>query len=81
MIVIKFAVILRSDFGGIIRIDYKVFMPETPKEKPVCDPVEPDKLEKEDSWEADQKKHDYYYDDSHGYETYEPDPADDIEDE
>ena len=48
-------------------------MPETPKEKPVCDPVEPEESEKVDSWETDQKKHDYYYDDSHGYEKYEPD--------
>ena len=47
-------------------------MPETPKEKPHCDPVEPDESEKEDTWESDQKIRDYYYDDSHGYETYEP---------
>jgi hypothetical protein len=49
-------------------------MPETPKERPVCDPVGP---AKEDSWEADQKKHDYYYDDSHGYETYTPEDDED----
>ena len=54
-------------------------MPEAPKEKPECDPVEPPESETEDSWEADQQKHDYYYDDSHGYETYEPDRADEDE--
>ena len=53
-------------------------MSETPKEKPVCHPAEPAKSEKEDLWEVDQKKHDYYYDDSHGYEKYD---SDDDEDE
>ena len=49
-------------------------MPNTSKEKPpACDPTEPAEPDKEDSWEVDQKKHDYYYDDSHGYETYNPD--------
>ncbi len=52
-------------------------MPETPKEKPVCEPIETDELEDEDSWEADQEKHGYYYDDSHGYETYAPENDDD----
>lgn len=47
-------------------------MPETPKEKPLCDPDDPNESEKDDSWEADQKKHDYYYDDSHGYKEYDP---------
>lgn len=54
-------------------------MPKTPKEEQLCDPVEPEDLEKDDSWESDQKKHDYYYDDSHGYETYEPDLDDENE--
>lgn len=48
-------------------------MSETPNEKPQCDPIEPNVMKEEDSLEADQKKHDYYYDDSHGYETYIPD--------
>lgn len=52
--------------------DYKLFMSETPKEKPECQNDKPDERKKKDSWEADQKKHDYYYDDSHGYETYNP---------
>ena len=43
---------------------------KTEKEKPKADRI--DTLEK-DTWEEDRKKHDYYYDDSHGYETYEPD--------
>lgn len=52
-------------------------MPETPKEKPACGPVQPNESKNEDSWEADQQKHDYYYDDSHGYEIYEPTVDDD----
>lgn len=55
-------------------------MPITPKEKPACDPVEPEDLKKEDSWESDQKMHDYYYDDSHGYETYTLDEEQDEDD-
>lgn len=54
-------------------------MPKTPKEKPHCDPVEPEESEKVDSWETDQKRHDYYYDDSHGYEIYTPENDDDAE--
>ncbi len=51
-------------------------MPKTPNKKPVCDQVELHETKDDDSsWEADQVKHDYYYDDSHGYEEY--DPADD----
>lgn len=53
-------------------------MPEIPKEKP-----DPDKQKKdapdEASWGEDQKKHDYYYDDSHGYEVYVPDEEEDAE--
>jgi len=30
-----------------------------------------------DSWEDDQKQHEYYYDDAHGYEVYEGNEADD----
>lgn len=36
----------------------------------------------EDNWSSDQKKKSYYYDDSHGYEIYNPDKDnDDPEDE
>lgn len=31
--------------------------------------------------DEDQKKHRYYYDDAHGYETYDPDSEDSDEDE
>jgi hypothetical protein len=44
-------------------------MPENPKEK------------KDGTWEADQKERGYYYDDSHGYENYDPEEEDDTEDE
>jgi len=56
-------------------------MCETPKQK---QEKEPDSSGSKDanSWEEDQKKRDYYYDDSHGYEIYVPDDNDqDTEDE
>lgn len=34
-----------------------------------------------DSWSEAQKKRSYYYDDSHGYEIYNPDDEDDEDDE
>lgn len=37
------------------------------------------KLERIDEWARDQQDREYYYDDSHGYEEY--DPADDEENE
>jgi len=44
-------------------------MPETPKQKDKPDePVERNRS----SWSEDQQKRGYYYDDAHGYETYEP---------
>lgn len=52
-------------------------MPETPKEKPMRDPTKPEISDKEGAWETDQKKRDYYYDDSHGYETYTPEDNED----
>ena len=54
-------------------------MPETPKKTPAHEPFEPDELEKDDSWEADQEKRGYYYDDAHGYEVYIPEEEDDSE--
>lgn len=55
-------------------------MPETLKEKSETEKADKE-VEKEDSWEEDQKKSDYYYDDSHGYKTYVPDrPGQDDED-
>ena len=53
-------------------------MPETPKKKP--DPEEPGPEEGEcGTWAEDQKKHDYYYDDSHGYEVFDPEAEDEEE--
>ena len=47
-------------------------MPEKPKKKPES---EINKSEEPDdpSWSEDQKRHEYYYDDAHGYEVYKPD--------
>ncbi|MEP6925352.1 MAG: hypothetical protein ABI954_12870 [Pyrinomonadaceae bacterium] len=35
----------------------------------------------ESTWAHDQKIHDYYYDDAHGYEIYDPDQEEDDDDE
>ena len=35
------------------------------------------KQEKEGSVEEDQKEHEYYYDDAHGYEEFDPDEDED----
>ena len=46
-------------------------MPREPKdEEPEIEdqPDEPDA----DTWSEDQKRREYYYDDAHGYEVYEP---------
>ena len=40
-----------------------------PKEKGKCD--EPEQ-EDASTWEMDQKVHEYYYDDAHGNETFDP---------
>lgn len=54
-------------------------MPSMPKEK------EPEKkmpdCGDETSWAEDQKENAYYYDDAHGYETFDPDADDDEDDE
>ena len=51
-------------------------MPKTPKVRPKIEPPEPES-DKEKSWEEDQKKREYYYDDAHGYEVYKPDEEED----
>ncbi len=52
-------------------------MPETPKQKDKPDePAEKDRS----SWSEDQQKRGYYYDDAHGYEKYEPEKDDEIDD-
>ena len=62
--------VLLNDIGFVedrVRIDYKLFMPQTPKEK------------KDGTVAEDQKERGYYYDDAHGYEEYEPEDVDDEE--
>lgn len=44
-------------------------MTENPKKKLEDEPCIA-KLEKDDSWEADQRERGYYYDDAHGYEVF-----------
>ena len=44
-------------------------MPENPKEK------------KDGTWEEDQKDHEYYYDDAHGYEEFDPEEDEDDDDD
>lgn len=53
-------------------------MPETPKEKPKA---ETDEREDSSTWSEDQKKREYYYDDAHGYEKYDPKSEDEKEEE
>jgi hypothetical protein len=45
-------------------------MPKKPKSEEV---------EKGDTWSEDQKDHEYYYDDAHGYEKYEPEEEEEDE--
>ena len=54
-------------FGELLRIDYKLSMPKKPKRE---------KDEKGGTWSEDQKEREYYYDDAHGYEKYEPESDD-----
>ncbi len=53
-------------------------MPQPPKTKPETVPEGRDP-QKEDSWEDDQEKRGYYYDDAHGYENYEPEEDEEAE--
>ena len=53
-------------------------MPETPKVNGKLEKKDP-KPPDDASWAEDQKKREYYYDDAHGYETY--DPCDDEKEE
>ena len=46
-------------------------MPETPKKKPEIKEMK-DERPDASTWEEDQKRREYYYDDGHGYEKYEP---------
>ena len=53
-------------------------MPETPKKKCKVDKHEKDAHD-EASWSEEQKNHEYYYDDAHGYEIFNPDNEDEDE--
>lgn len=51
---------------------------ENAAEKPLAKKSEADVKA---NWSEDQKEKSYYYDDSYGYEVYNPDEEEDIEDE
>jgi hypothetical protein len=53
-------------------------MPEKPKKKKDIVERKPETGDKS-SWAEDQKGKDYYYDDSHGYEMFDPDREEDDE--
>lgn len=42
-------------------------------------PAEPDEKDRS-NWSEDQRTRGYYYDDAHGYEKYEPEKDDEIDD-
>lgn len=46
-------------------------MPGKPKEKGDIEKKKPDTGDRS-SWAEDQKEKEYYYDDSHGYEVFDP---------
>ena len=52
-------------------------MQKKPKENEALDEEIEDK---NDSWEEDQERRSYYYDDAHGYEIYDPEDEDSEED-
>jgi len=60
-------------------------MPEIPRERKDApneyEKLSKEKLENEEQgiWEQDQREKSYYYDDSHGYEIYNPDEDEDDE--
>ena len=49
-----------------------MIMPETPKKRPANEEKNEEKKPDRSTWEEDQKHREYYYDDAHGYEIYEP---------
>jgi hypothetical protein len=53
-------------------------MGDTPKTDGDCSKTKTEPVE-EPTWERDQKEHEYYYDDAHGYETFDPEKEDDDE--
>ena len=54
-------------------------MPEKPKAKGDTEVKECEDAEKS-SWTEDQKEREYYYDDAHGYEVFEPDKGEKVND-
>lgn len=54
-------------------------MPKTPKEKQENEETS-EKGDEQKVWAEDQKKHEYYYDDAHGYKNYNSEKADEEED-
>lgn len=56
-------------------------MPEKPKEEKEKLPAPKPEIGDEDSWSEAQREKSYYYDDSYGYEIYNPDAEDDEDDE
>ena len=66
-----------------MRFDLIVFKDLSPKFQSIInDFVQPDPKDKPqdsdaaDTWADDQQKRGYYYDDAHGYETFDPDDDD-----
>jgi len=55
-------------------------MPQKPKTKPKSDKADVDTTDK-DNWEEDQKLHGYYYDDAYGYEKFDPEKAEEAEED
>lgn len=51
-------------------------MPDPPIEKTPNESVS-EKRDERDAWRKEQEKHDYYYDDAHGYQAYDPEKDDD----
>ncbi len=49
----------------------------TSKDKNLSEKAPPDVSEHDSSWQADQKKRGYYYDDAYGYKKYDPDADED----
>ncbi len=54
---------------------------KSPKEETAADaePHQAPEIGDESSWGEDIKEHDYYYDDAHGYEVFDPDEEDDAD--
>lgn len=56
-------------------------MPEPQTDQITEQQTECEKPVKQPTWAEDQKDHAYYYDDAHGYETFDPEADDDEDDD